>query len=132
MENYISTNDEKIYYEEESELLSVKEMIALVQKDAFTHSLSDTARHMEMSPSAVTNAISRGSVPFRGIFKFSQYTGVGMEYYLTGKNPLKKYLEAETEYQKELIELRKELELIKKERDRLLLAISGNYNNGSE
>ena len=112
-------------------LLEVQEMINLIAETAkTTGNLAETARRMDMSPSALSNAVSRGSVPFKGVYNFCRYENKPMEYYLTGFDPFdqEEFHRRITEMKLEQDRLKRELDFVKEERDRLLLAISGQLN----
>ena len=48
---------------------------------------AELARRMGMQPSALQNALSRGSIPFRGVFNYCKTETKPMEYFLTGYDP---------------------------------------------
>lgn len=114
-----------------AELLNINEIVALISDDAkTTGNLAETARRMDMSPSALSNAVSRGSIPFRGVYNFCKYEKKPMEYYLTGFDPFDQdeFHIRISEMTLEQDRLKRELDFVKEERDRLLLAISGQLN----
>lgn len=110
------------------ELLPIENMVELIAEDARTiNNNSETARRMGLTPSGLTNAIARGTVPFKGIYNFCKDEGKPMEYYLTGSDPFNhdQFEEIIKKMMEDKVKLKMELEFVKEERDRLLLAISG-------
>ncbi len=113
-----------------ADLLTVKDIVSLLAEDAKTgKNTAELARRMGMQPSALQNALSRGSIPFRGVFNYCKTETKPMEYFLTGYDPFdqEEFNRRIIKMQLEKEKLEHELEMIKAERDRLLSVISGEF-----
>ena len=110
-----------------TKLLPINDMVELIAQDARTiNNNSETARRMGLTPSGLTNAIARGTVPFKGIYNFCKDEGKPMEYYLTGTDPFNhdQFEEIIKKMMDDKVKLKMELDFVKEERDRLLSLIS--------